>query len=238
MSIFKRIRRKIVLYYKYPNQLKADFNTLINTPKGKLLGIKFLPPNYLFFGKFNENSVIIDVGCGFLAEFSCSLIKEYNLMAYGVDPTLKHKPLLAEIEANNNGKFIHVPVAIAKQNGKLNFHETLDHESGSILDNHKNILNDSIRTYEVESMNLLTLLDHLHLSEVDLLKLDLEGAEFELLTNITENDLKPFKQIFIEFHHLAVQGYSKNDTARIVKRIKTLGFKSFSLDKVNYLFYK
>jgi len=234
MSILK----KIILYYRYPNQLKADFFTLINTPKAKLLGVKFLPPNYLFFGKFNEKSVIIDVGCGYLAEFSCSLVQEYNLKAFGIDPTLKHQPSLAAIEANNNGRFKHIPIAITQQNGKINFHETLDHESGSVLESHQNILNDSVRTYEVESMNLLTLLDFLNLTEVDLIKLDLEGAEFELLSNISENDLKPFKQIFIEFHHLAVKDYSITDTLRIVKRIKALGFNSFSLDRVNFLFYK
>jgi len=238
MSFVKKITRKIILYINYPNQLAADFYTLINTPKAKRLGIKSYPPNYLFFEKFNSNSVVVDAGCGFLAEFSCSLINDYNLRAFGIDPTLKHASLLAEVEAKNNGKFKHVPVAITKNNGKITFNETLDHESGSVLSEHKNIQNDSIRTYEVESMNLLTLIDHLHLKEVDLLKLDLEGAEFELLNSITAQDLLPFKQIFIEFHHLAVTGLSKKDTYRIVKRIQSFGFKSFTLDRVNYLFYK
>lgn len=238
MSFVKKITRKIILYINYPNQLSADFHILINTPKARRLGIKFFKPNYLFFERFNSNSVIIDAGCGFQADFSCTLIKDYNLQAFGIDPTLKHKPFLAELEAKNNGKFKHVPVAITKNNGKITFNETLDNESGSILAEHKNILHDSIRTYEVESMNLLALLDHLHLKEVDLLKLDLEGAEFELLNNITKEELVPFKQIFIEFHHLAVTGLSKKDTFRIVKRIKSFGFKTFTLDQVNYLFYK
>lgn len=238
MSIIKKIKRKLVLYYNYPNQLSADLNILFNSPKGKLIGIKSFAPNYIFFDRFNEKSVIVDVGCGFMAEFSQSLIEKYNLKAYGVDPTLKHKPHLLEIEAKHGGKFKHIPVAITKENGKISFNETLDNESGSILKDHKNILHDSIRTYEVDSMNLPTLLKHLGLNEVDLLKLDLEGAEFELLSNISEEDLKPFKQIFIEFHHLAVKGYTKKDTLRLVKKIKSLGFKSFSLDRINFLFYK
>lgn len=238
MSFVKKITRKIILYINYPNQLSADFHILINTPKAKRLGIKFFKPNYLFFERFNSNSVIIDAGCGFQADFSCALIKDYNLHAFGIDPTLKHKPFLAELEIKNNGKFKHVPVAITKNNGKITFNETLDNESGSILAEHKNILHDSIRTYEVESMNLLSLIDHLKLKEVDLLKLDLEGAEFELLNSISKEELLPFKQIFIEFHHLAVKSYSKKDTNRIVSRIKSFGFNSFTLDRINYLFYK
>lgn len=238
MSIVKKIKQKLVLYYYYPHQLTADLNILYNSPKGRLLGIKSFAPNYIFFDRFNEKSVIVDVGCGYMAEFSQSLIEKYNLKAYGVDPTLKHKPHLLEIEAKHGGKFKHIQVAITKENGKISFNETLDNESGSILKDHKNILHDSIRTYEVESMNLPTLLNHLNLSEVDLLKLDLEGAEFELLNNITEEDIKPFKQIFIEFHHLAVKSYTKKDTLRMVNKIKSLGFKSFSLDRINFLFYK
>jgi FkbM family methyltransferase len=238
MNFSKNIIRKIVLYIFYPSTLRTDFFTLLNTPKAKPLGIRIYSPNYIFLNNFNQNSIIIDAGCGYLAEFSCGMIKEYGLHAYGIDPTIKHKPFLTELELKNNGRFKHIPVAISKNNGSITFHETLDNESGSLRNDHIHVLNDSIRTYQVDSMNLLTLLDHLNLKEVDLLKLDLEGAEYELLENITEEDLKPFKQIYIEFHHFAVKGYSKRDTYRIVKKIKALGFKSFSLEYVNYLFYK
>jgi hypothetical protein len=117
------------------------------------------------------------------------------------------------------------------------FYETLEHESGSLLPQHTNILKDNIRTYSVESMNLTALLNRTGLSQVDLLKLDLEGAEYELLQNCTKEELLPFRQLFIEFHHLAVHNYSKKDTKQIVKRIKDFGYKAFTFDHINYLFY-
>ena len=51
-------------------------------------------------------------------------------------------------------------------------------------------------------------------------------------------DLKVFKQIYIEFHHHAIKHYSSKDTNMLVSSICKKGFKSFSLDDNNYLFYK
>jgi FkbM family methyltransferase len=238
MSVFKKIVRRIHMYLKYPYQFWVDFYTVMNSPKAKRLGIQTLPPNYLFFENFDEKCIIIDVGCGFQAEFSCALIDKYKVKAYAVDPTLKHKTYLNVLEEKYRGNFIHVQTAVSKTSGKISFYETLDNESGSILSGHKNIIHDTIRTYEVDSVNLVSLLERLNLKEVDLLKLDLEGAEFDLLKNILKEDLEPYKQIFVEFHHLTVKEYSKNDTKKIVKRIKTFGFKCFSLDHESYLFYK
>jgi FkbM family methyltransferase len=233
-----KITRKISLYLKYPNQLQADFFTILNHPRARRLGINFIPPNYLYKGEFSAAGIIIDVGCGFLADFSCSLIEKFGLTAYGVDPTLKHKEQLQVIVKKYAGKFHHIPAAVSTKNGSIIFHETLDNESGSILEGHKNILNDTIRKYEVESMNLPTLVNKLNVEQVDLIKLDLESAEFELLSNITHEDVKPFKQIYIEFHHLAVKDFSGSDMRRIVKKIKGFGYNSFTLDRVNYLFYR
>lgn len=237
MSLFRKIKRKIILYFKYPNQLRADINTILNFPKAKWLGISYLPPNYIYIDRFSESSTIIDVGCGFLAEFSCFLIEKYKLTAIGIDPTLKHKSHLQKIEKKYNGRFIHIPAVVARQNESVVFYETLEHESGSLLPQHTNILKDHFRTYSVESMNLTALLKRTDLSQVDLVKLDLEGAEYELLQNCTKEELLPFRQLFIEFHHLAVNNYSKEDTQQIVKRIKNFGYKAFTFDHINYLFY-
>jgi hypothetical protein len=51
------------------------------------------------------------------------------------------------------------------------------------------------------------------------------------------NDLKPFKQIFVEFHHNAIRKYSIKDTKAIAKSLCEKGFNYFTLDNVNYLFY-
>lgn len=234
----KKIFVKIYFYLKYPHQLMDRVKYSLRIEKAEKRGIKFLAPNYIFKDILNDSCVVVDVGCGYLAELSTFFINTYGVKAYGVDPTLKHKNFLKKIEVDTKGRFKHLAFAISSIEGKVNFHETTDHESGSILEDHVNILKDTIQSYEVETKNLKDLISHLDLPNVDFLKLDLEGAEYDLLEKVEASDLLPFKQIFIEFHHRAIKRYKARDTKKIVKLIRHYGYNYFSLDDVNYLFYK
>jgi FkbM family methyltransferase len=234
----KKVILKIYFYIKYPNQFIDKVKYFFRIKKAGELNIKFLKPNYLYKNTINSSSIIIDVGCGYLAELSIFFINTYGAKAYGVDPTYKHKDLLQEVENKTKGRFKHLEFAVSSVEGKIVFHETYDHESGSILKDHVNILRDNIHSYEVETKKLKGLVSFLNLSSVDYLKLDLEGAEYELLKNVESSDLAPFNQIFVEFHHRAIKRYSSGDTKKIVSSICSKGFKSFTLDDVNYLFYR
>ena len=58
------------------------------------------------------------------------------------------------------------------------------------------------------------------------------------LQSIRAHDLAPFRQIFIEFHHHAVQRYSHIDTRVLVDTVCGFGYKTYSLDDHNYLFVR
>ena len=237
---FTRLRKffiEIILYLKYPDKIKLGLRTFITRPKANKLGIVSHEPNYIFMDWFDSSSTIVDVGCGYEADFSMSMIARYHLKALAVDPTHKHVPYLQDIKRNADGHFKHLALAIAPQNGKIVFNESVINESGSMLADHVNIQQGEIRSYEVESVNLKGLIKKIEVNKIDLIKLDIEGAEYDLLRNVSEEDLKPFRQIFIEFHHRTVPQYSRRDTKEIVKHICSRGFDVFTADGRNYLFY-
>ena len=188
----------------------------------------------LYFDNFNDSSIVVDVGCGHEAEFSKHMIEKYELNAFGVDPTRKHAPFLRRLEEVSMGKFRYLPIAVTKGNGTITFHESSENESGSILTNHTNVLHDSISSYDVESISLSELAREVG-KPIDFIKLDLEGAEYELLKDATEEDLKSFKQIFVEFHHHCTD-YTKEETWAICDHICRQGFRPFTLEGHNYLF--
>ncbi len=225
-------------YVKYPLALKMDILKLIQSNKYKKLGLTGFEPNYVFFDRLNKTSNIIDVGCGFEAEFSVTLIKKHNLKAFAVDPTHKHAPFLKKIEESYPENFRHLQYALSAENGKTTFYEAEHCESGSLLNSHKNVLNDNITEYEVTLIDLPGLFEIAGLLKVDLLKIDIEGAEYTLFNKKNIDALKIVDQLFIEFHHISVEGYSKKDTLKIVKQIENAGFDSFCNDGLNYLFYK
>lgn len=203
----------------------------------KGLGLNYVPPNYLYFAKLPEDGVVIDTGCSFEAEFSRHMIEHHGLRAFGVDPTRKHMQALAELEERYDGKFVHLPLAVGSTDGISNFYESKVNESGSLLDDHVNVINDETIEYEIETICLTSLVKRIEAGRVSILKLDLEGMEYELLADATRSDLRQFDQLFVEFHHHAIGKYTPNDTKIIINKMTSFGYQSFSLDDHNYIFY-
>lgn len=197
-----------------------------------------LPNYYLFINRFDQQSTIVDVGCGFDADFSMYMIDTYNLKAIGIDPTQKHKESLENLVKKNNDKFSYKPLAISEKDGQITFNESIRSTSGSILDEHINVSGKETQKYSVESVSLKNLPKRLGLNKIDYIKLDIEGAEYELIDSLNKEDLTKYNQIFIEFHHHALPQYSKADTIKMVRKIESLGFKSFTLDNHDFLFYR
>ena len=227
MSLVARMVNKIRLLAKfYWRRQKANKK-----------GISFLRPNYIFVGDFDSSSLLIDVGCGHEAEFALYAIEAYGCRTVGVDPTKKHEPFLTAIEEKTEGRFRYLNCAVASTNGTLTFFESTENESGSLLDNHTNVLRDHVYSYDVEAVTLRKLLEKIGVEEADFLKLDLEGAEYNLLESVDINDLSRFRQVFVEFHHHCIPDRSKQDTEELAASLREMGLKSFSLDDHNYLFY-
>lgn len=226
MRLICRIRRKVCRIIKKFMRLR----------KARRKGLVYVSPNFVYQPQLNHDSIVIDAGCGYEADFSLYMIKHHGVKAYGVDPTLKHRKALKVLEDKYKGHFVHLPFAISVVEGTLTFHESRVNESGSILEDHINVRQDETISYEVKAVNIKSLIDHIGTDQIDILKLDLEGAEYDLLNAINEEDVLRCKQIFVEFHHHAVSCYDETDTQRIVEKICSYGFNSFSLDDHNYLF--
>lgn len=201
-------------------------------------GLRYEPPNFVFVPNLTRDSVVIDAGCSYEADFSMYMIRHFGAKAYGVDPTMKHAPALRRISQAHPDHFVHLPLAVGRDDGQVLFYESQSNESGSMMDDHINVRRDETTRYEVRVVSLRTLAEKVGAAAIDVLKLDLEGAEYPLLEGVTAEDLSPFRQIFVEFHHHALTQFSDVDTSRIVNRIRGLGYKAFTLDEHNYLFYR
>ena len=206
----------------------------ISELRGK--GIAFAAPDFLYFPRMNANSRIIDVGCSYEADFSKLMIQKFGAKAFAVDPTQKHSGALRQLEQDHAGKFVYLPFAVCDRDGTLTFNESKTNQSGSVMSDHVNVMSDEVVRYDVKAVSLGSLLQHVGGGEIDILKLDTEGAEYDLLDDVKREDLRPFKQLFIEFHHHAVAKYSDADTQRIVDRINGFGFRSYTVDDHNFLF--
>ena len=229
---------KLKITQRIYNKITRTLKFYPRTRKARKLGITFVKPNFIYLDVFDSSSIIVDVGCADDADFSTHMIDKYGLQSFGVDPTLKHRNSLLAFEKRAQGRFKHLSLAVVSVDGSITFNESLNNVSGSVRCDHINVIKDRCRSYEVEAVTLKSLLRKIGHTSVDFIKLDIEGAEYELLSRVTESDLSPFKQIFVEFHHHTVGDYSPRDTRSIVQSICEKGYCSFTLDDLNYLFFQ
>ena len=223
-------KRLIHLFQKMMNYKEAKINRIID--------IENYSNSFIFRDGFNQNSIVIDVGCAEDADLSKFMIETYDVKCFGVDPTQRHFPALKDLEKKWDGHFTHLPFAVGSENTEITFHESLENQSGSLRDDHTNVLNDQINSYKVSCLTIPKLLERHNITKVDYFKLDIEGAEYDLINGLKAGDLDKVDQLFLEFHHHCIPEYSLEDTKNSVKKIQSLGFKSFTYDKHNYLFFK
>jgi FkbM family methyltransferase len=135
--------------------------------------------------KLNPNSVVVDVGC-FKGDWLKSISNLYSCKIFAYEPTTDGfesiKYLQSEkITIKNCGLFNEYKKIKISNNGN----------ASSILTNNG--------TDEIEVLNII---DEMKLwGDVDLIKINIEGAEYELLEALIENNaLNKFKNLQIQFH--------------------------------------
>lgn len=205
--------------------------------KCTIRGLQFFPPNYAFFGNFSPNSVAIDVGVGDDPDFSILLMKKYSMKCYIVDPTLKHRPTLEKFVQENPGA-IFLPYALGSKTESRTFYESQSNVSGSLQNEHINIRNDPIKTYEVQVVTMSDLLTRIGNLQISIMKIDIEGEEYDFIKSLTKEDVKQIDQIILEFHHgKTLKKYTIEDTRNAIKTLESFGMKSILFNGRDCLFY-
>jgi FkbM family methyltransferase len=202
--------------------------------KYKIISIK---PAYKIVDNLNENSIVVDIGTGEDADFSQNLIMKYRLNAYGFDPTVKHHSSLDSVVEKSNGHFKYYKYAVSKESSTKTFFESLDNRSGSFFDDHVNIKNDTTSTYNVRTIGINAIFDILEIERIDVLKMDIEGEEYSVLSSLPISILKAIDQLIVEFHHETVTRFKFKHTQDMIKIMEAAGFIYHTVDNVNYLFF-
>lgn len=226
MNLVKRVFRKIQREIKAANGRRV----------ASRLNLTLEQPNYMYKSEFHPNATVVDIGCADDPDLSIHLMEKYDVTAFGVDPTRKHFESLSAVEAKYR-KFKHLRYAVASENARLVFYESLENASGSLLSNHSNVQNDTVNEYEVDALTIPGIIAKTNCKVVDYLKIDLEGAEYALLESLEESDLENVKQVFVEFHHHCIDDRTIVDTKKLVEKLCSFGYTAFTTDNANYLFY-
>ena len=260
MNLKSKIIRKIksiFFFQSLKKYLSIDNSYLLNF-YGSPYGGWHIYEKYL-----DSNSVVISCGAGEDISFDIELLKKFNCKLHLFDPTpraiehisnvFKNSKNYSSIKYTNTGKQDIGSYELEKVSlENLYFYEKAvwnqDTQLKFFLPPNKNHVSHSINNYQnnydqntdhiiVSAINLAKFLQNLDIFSIDLIKLDIEGAEIEVIENLLESNLQ-IKQICVEFDELHLN--TKNSKKRMLKIYRLLsnaGYKCInSYKSVNYTF--
>ena len=162
-----------------------------------------------------RGAIVVDAGAH-RGEFSRQAKSEFGCRCYGLEPN----PALfsALLDADFAGKAC---CALSGQDGTASFLLSDNPEAG-----HLSVEDQPARAnvLQVEAVSLETALRRFGLQRIDLLKLDIEGAEFQVLGAAPAYVLQRIGQITVEFHDFLPEWRDGKNVARVRRRLQALGF--------------
>jgi FkbM family methyltransferase len=208
------------------NKLVDHLKTQFKTKKawyGSSYGGFYINPEVL-----DHSAVVLSFGIGKDISFDMACIERHGCKVYGFDPTPKS---IEWVSSNvSNEKFIFLPFGIGAKSGSSNFHLPKNKKavSGSI---HYADFLDKEEVISVELKSFDDLVAHLHLERVDVVKMDIEGAEYEVLQSIVDSKIE-VQQILVEFHD-RIFSEREPKSKHIVSYLNENGYKIFA-HSLNY----
>jgi len=213
----KKLINKILRKYNY---LYIDVN-LKSRWLGNLYGGFYVAPQLV-----SSSSIVYSFGIGEDISFDLTLSNLTGCTIHCFDPTPKSLTWLGKQSASQLSKIIVHPYGIAQKTHQGTFYlpKNKEHISGSIIEQTAVDENDFIDVPLKSLSDIMLDLGHDH---IDVLKMDIEGAEYEVIQGLVKSNIK-IGQILIEFHDRL---FPKDPliSARSVMLLRDAGYRIFAV---------
>jgi FkbM family methyltransferase len=179
----------------------------------------------------NGQSIVYSGGVGRDTSFEHGLVQQFGCSVVLMDPSPTGRETMA-LAANQIPQFKYMPVGLAGNCGTLRLAPPKHPEEGSWF---KHASDDN--TIEVPCEDLATQMQKNGHRQIDLLKIDIEGAEYEVLDDLLDKRL-PVKQVLVEFHHDILPGIKRQKTVRAILKMIAAGYKLLNQEGANHTFFR
>lgn len=179
----------------------------------------YLNPNLI-----NKKSIVYSFGIGEDISFDAALIHAHQCHVFGFDPTPKSIHWCEEQDLPKSFQFY--DFGIAEKTGTAKFHLPIntEHVSGSLV--LQNSLSEE-NTVEVKMKSFLDTLDILKHQKIDVLKMDIEGSEYDVIESILAAGIQ-IDQMAIEFHERFFEN-GKEKSQQLIEKMKRSGYEIFAI---------
>lgn len=161
----------------------------------------------------SNNSCIVDCGVNH-GEFSTQISKKWSCKIHGLEPDPR---LFKNLPKINNCQFHQLALSDTEGSMKFNLGESM---CSSLLFREE----ENSQTVESQTISLPRFCEINRIDKIDLLKLDIEGAEIQVLKSLKgEWIAKKIIQITVEFHEFLDQTMIP-EIEEIIEKLKSFGF--------------
>lgn len=171
------------------------------------------------------NSVVIDLGAN-RGEFLSKVHKVCRCATMvAVEPNIELYKLLAA-----QPDLIAINAAVSGSRGEANFEINENDLASRVVQSE---MVSGAATVTVELVTLQDVLNRNGLTNIDLLKIDIEGEEIAMIDATDDDTLRRIAQITIEFHDFCGL-VSTSEVKRVLLRLKGLGFFVFRMPRIGH----
>ena len=187
-------------------------------------------------GVVNSQSICYCVGCGEDISFDLGLINDYGCQIYGFDPTPKSITYINQM-VHNLSEYHFFELGLWDEDSKIKLYApgNPNHWSHSALN-----LQNTNSYIEADVKRLCNIMHENSHKKLDLLKIDIEGAEYKVISTILEDKLN-IKILCVEFDewNFALDKKYKKRITEIIKSLIGYGYFMVACDyKGNYTFLR
>lgn len=167
----------------------------------------------------DSDSVVYSAGIGDDLSFDLGVIERFGCKVIGFDPTPRCQEWIEK--QSLDPRFVFLAEGLAGHDGSLRLYPL---ESSRSV-NHTLIPRPGLEhlSVEVPCRRISTIMKRVNHASIDLLKLDVEGAEYEIIDDMLQAGIRP-KQLLVEFHH-RFPGIGVGRTKNAVRSLRCAGYK-------------
>lgn len=170
-----------------------------------------------------SGSIVYSFGIGEDLSFDIALMERKGCRVHAFDPTPRSLEWVDKADLPEGLK-VH-ECGLSDFDGYAPFYSPDDpgHVSRTILDRSET---DS-KSISLPVRRLSTIMNELGHQSIDLLKMDIEGAEYRVIEDIHSSGIRP-GQILVEFHH-QFPDIGTDATKKAINMLKEIGYRIFSV---------
>ncbi len=189
--MISRIKKAVKILINYDKK-KTSINTdnLLQYNRVKpwftVKGDETLRLNY----DLNTDSIVFDVG-GYKGEFASEILCKYNANVYIFEP-VRDFFLVIKNKFLKNEKVMSFNFGLAGKDQEMQI---------SISDNSSSVYLKGEKKETIQLKSIVDFIKRNNINQIDLIKINIEGGEYELLESLIENGcITVFKNIQVQFH--------------------------------------